>query len=204
MKERISDCLEATKVVAIIRGQSPEVCVKLAGAYREGGIRLVEVTFVPTGDPAGTVAATLNSGSTVLLEDYWKRFCPARANERSNLRFLRTMTAVLAVVSIGISLAVVWSTTDMTILSAWWLIQDVFSGGMLGLFLLSLLSRRSNGTAAATATVLALLTVLYITFGQRVWPLPVVLHTNLSIVLGTLVLVVSGFVLGIRGKGRNR
>ena len=144
-----------------------------------------------------TVAATLNSGSTVLLEDYWKRFCPSRATERNNIRFLRTMTVVLAVVSIGIALAVIWSTTDMTILSAWWLIQGVFSGGMLGLFLLSLVSKRSNGTAAAVATALAFLTLLYITFGQKVWPLPVFLHTNLSIVLGTLVLVVGGFALGL-------
>lgn len=143
-----------------------------------------------------TVAATLNSGSTVLLEDYWKRFFPARANERSNVRFLRTMTVALALVSIGIALAVIWSTTDMTILSAWWVIQGVFSGGMLGLFLLSIVSKRSTGFAALVATVLALLTVMYITFGQKVFPLPVVLHTNLSIVLGTLVLVVSGFVIG--------
>ena len=143
-----------------------------------------------------TVAATLNSGSTVLLEDYWKRFCPARANELSNLRFLRTMTVVLAAVSIGIALAVIWSTTDMTILSAWWVIQGVFSGGMLGLFLLSIVSKRTRGGAAAVATALAILTVVYITFGQKVMPLPVVLHTNLSIVLGTLVLVVGGFVIG--------
>ena len=143
-----------------------------------------------------TVAATLNSGSTVLLEDYWKRFCPSRANELSNLRFLRTMTVVLAAVSIGIALAVIWSTTDMTILSAWWVIQGVFSGGMLGLFLLSIVSKRTHGGAAAVATVLAILTVVYITFGQKVMPLPVALHTNLSIVLGTLVLVVGGFVIG--------
>lgn len=143
-----------------------------------------------------TVAATLNSGSTVLLEDYWKRFWPTRANERNNLVFLRTMTVILAVVSIGIALAVIWSTEDMTILSAWWMIQGVLSGGMLGLFLLSIVSKRTNGTAAAIATVLAMLTVAYITFGQRFFPLPVVLHTNLSIVFATLVLVVAGFVVG--------
>ena len=131
-----------------------------------------------------------------MLEDYWKRFCPEKATERNNLRFLRTMTVVLALVSIGIALAVIWSTSDMTILSAWWVIQGVFSGGMLGLFLLSVVSKRANGAAAAVATVLAMLTVAYITFGQRFLPLPVALHTNLSIVLGTLVLVLGGFVLG--------
>lgn len=151
-----------------------------------------------------TVAATLNSGSTVLLEDYWKRFLPSKATERNNIFFLRVMTVVLAIISIGIALAVIWSTTDMTILSAWWMIQGVLSGGMLGLFLLSIISKRANGVAAAIATILALLTVAYITFGQKVLPLPVFLHTNLSIVLGTLMLVVGGFVLGMFVNGERK
>ena len=56
-KEDIKTCFEATKVVAIIRGMSPEICVKLAKAYWEGGIRFVEVTFNQIGDPAATVTA---------------------------------------------------------------------------------------------------------------------------------------------------
>ena len=55
--ENVNDVLSATKVVAIIRGMAPEVCVKLAGAYQEGGIRLVEVTFDQSGDPQATVTA---------------------------------------------------------------------------------------------------------------------------------------------------
>jgi len=43
-KEAVKKCIEATKVVAIIRGMAPDVCVNLAKAYQEGGIRLVEVT----------------------------------------------------------------------------------------------------------------------------------------------------------------
>ncbi|MCQ2394303.1 MAG: bifunctional 4-hydroxy-2-oxoglutarate aldolase/2-dehydro-3-deoxy-phosphogluconate aldolase [Kiritimatiellae bacterium] len=34
-----------------------EICVKLAGAYQEGGIRLVEVTFDQLGDPQATATA---------------------------------------------------------------------------------------------------------------------------------------------------
>ena len=147
-----------------------------------------------------TIAATLNSGSTVLLEDYWKRFAHQRANGRSNLVFLRTMTVALAVLSIAIALGIVWFTRGTSILSAWWTILSVFSGGMLGLFLLSILSRRSRGTAAAVATVLGLLTVAYLSFGQRFFPLPKPLHVNLSIVFGTVVLVVSGLVLTLFAK----
>ena len=56
-KEEIKTCIEATKVVAIIRGMAPDICVKLAKAYQEGGIRLVEVTFNQVGNLADTVTA---------------------------------------------------------------------------------------------------------------------------------------------------
>lgn len=56
-KEEIKRCIEATKVVAIIRGMTPDVCVRLAKAYQEGGIRLVEVTFDQVGNLADTMTA---------------------------------------------------------------------------------------------------------------------------------------------------
>ena len=56
-KAEVKERVEATKVIAIIRGMEPDVCVRLAQAYRSGGIRLVEVTFDQTGDPRKTVAA---------------------------------------------------------------------------------------------------------------------------------------------------
>lgn len=56
-REEVIKCIEATKVVAIIRGMAPEICVKLAKAYREGGIRLVEVTFNQVGNLEDTVTA---------------------------------------------------------------------------------------------------------------------------------------------------
>lgn len=57
MKEGILKTLGETKVVAIIRGMDPDVCLKLAESYLSGGIRLVEVTFDQTGDPKRTVDA---------------------------------------------------------------------------------------------------------------------------------------------------
>ena len=52
MKAEVLKALEETKVVAIIRGGvDPAVCVRLAKAYAEGGLRLVEVTFDQAGDP---------------------------------------------------------------------------------------------------------------------------------------------------------
>jgi len=57
MREDVLKALDETKIVAIIRGMDPEICVRLADAYVRGGIRLVEVTFDQTGDPKKTVEA---------------------------------------------------------------------------------------------------------------------------------------------------
>ena len=57
MKADVLKATAETGVVAIIRGMEPETCVRLAEAYFEGGIRLVEVTYNQAGDPETTVAA---------------------------------------------------------------------------------------------------------------------------------------------------
>ena len=57
VEEQIVQSVKQTRVVAIIRGMAPEICVKLAESYRSGGIRLVEVTFDQTGDLRKTAEA---------------------------------------------------------------------------------------------------------------------------------------------------
>jgi len=155
-----------------------------------------------------TIAATLNSGSAVLLEDYWKRFARKRANERTNLAFLRAMTVALAGLSVAIALGIVWLTRGTSILSTWWTILSVFSGGMLGLFLIGAFSRRTRPAHAVAAAVVGFVLTLWVTLGQKALPLPFGLHPNLSIVLATLSIVIVGFALGAafgrRPSRRNR
>ena len=139
-----------------------------------------------------TVAATLNSGSTVLLEDYYKRFFPGKADAGRNIRFLRAMTVLLTVASICVAVAVMNVSSALTV---WWGMQSVLSGGMLGLFLLGAYSKRTTSTQAAVATVLGVLVVVFITFGQSLLHLSPLLHVNLSIALGTLTLFLTGWLL---------
>lgn len=139
-----------------------------------------------------TIAATLNSGATVLFEDYFKKFAPNKVNAKNNIRFLRTMTVALTIFSIGVAVAVMNVESALTV---WWAMQSVLSGGMLGLFLLGVFTKRTTSSQAAIATILGLLTVAYISFGQKIWPLPSFIHMNLAIVLGTITIFFSGFVL---------
>lgn len=45
MRQEVIDCIRANRIIAIIRGFEPDICLKLAQAYYEGGIRMIEVTF---------------------------------------------------------------------------------------------------------------------------------------------------------------
>ena len=45
MKEEIIQAVREKRIVAIIRGFAPDICLRLAEAYAKGGIGLVEVTF---------------------------------------------------------------------------------------------------------------------------------------------------------------
>lgn len=138
-----------------------------------------------------TIAATLNSGATVLFEDYFKKFCPEKINPKANIRFLRTMTVALTIFSIGVAVAVMNVESALTV---WWAMQSVLSGGMLGMFLLGIFTKRTTSGQAAIATILGLITVIYITFGQKIWPLPEFIHMNLAIVLGTITIFFTGFI----------
>ena len=45
MKEDVEKLVCESRIIAIIRGFKPDICLKLADAYARGGIRMVEVTF---------------------------------------------------------------------------------------------------------------------------------------------------------------
>lgn len=45
MKEQVIQNVLEKKIIAIIRGMEPEICVKLAEAFYAGGINMIEVTF---------------------------------------------------------------------------------------------------------------------------------------------------------------
>jgi SSS family solute:Na+ symporter len=82
-----------------------------------------------------------------------------------------------------------------SVLTTWWAAQSVLSGGMLGLFLLGAFARRTRAQHAAVATALGVITVFWIVFGSRLTGISSALHVNLSIVVGTVALVVSGVFL---------
>ena len=72
-------------------------------------------------------------------------------------------------------------------LDAWWALSSIFSGGMLGLFLLGYLSKKARHIDAAIGVVCGLVALIWAVVDPLV-------HANLAIVFGTILVFLVGFL----------
>ncbi|HAH98579.1 MAG TPA: hypothetical protein DCO70_04535 [Verrucomicrobiales bacterium] len=150
-----------------------------------------------------SIDTSLNSSSTIALQDFYRRWFRPGASEGESLRFLRIMTVVFGLVGTSVALAMMGV---KSILDAWWKISGVFAGGMLGLFLLGFISRRATNAGAAIGATIGVLVILWMTFtpdmeGELRW-FRSPFHANMITVIGTLSIFLVGLgasrVLGRR------
>ena len=91
-----------------------------------------------------------------------------------------------------------------SLLDAWWELSGIFAGGMLGLFLLGMISRRTKNAEAFTAVILGLVVILWMTLSDRLPAnyafLKNPLHKNMVIVVGTLTIFLAGLLLTARKR----
>ena len=151
-----------------------------------------------------SIDTSLNSSSTIALQDFYRRWFRPSATDAESLRFLRIMTVVFGLIGTSVALAMMGV---KSILDAWWKISGVFAGGMLGLFLLGFISRRATNAGAALGATIGVLVILWMTFtpdmeGELGW-FRSPFHSNMITVIGTL----SIFLVGLgasRILGRKR
>ncbi len=142
-----------------------------------------------------TIASSLNSSATILLNDFYRRHVRPDADERRSMRVLHGGTAAWGVAGTLIALAMVHVRSA---LDAWWSLAGIFSGGMLGLFLLGLAARRVGSRVALGAVTAGVLVILWMSLSpdwtalQAEWRSP--FHSFLIIVFGTATILVVGFV----------
>jgi SSS family solute:Na+ symporter len=81
-------------------------------------------------------------------------------------------------------------------LDTWWTLASVFSGGMLGLFLLGYFTRRTRNPEAVGGVIVGLLVILWMSVPD--W-FPFMPHLNafLAIVFGTSAVFLTGFLLSL-------
>jgi SSS family solute:Na+ symporter len=145
-----------------------------------------------------TVSTSINSTATIILSDYYKRYMNSDANEKSSMKILYAASLIFGTLSIVIALAL---TGVGSVLDAWWGLASIFSGGMLGLFLLGYLSKSVNNIDAAIGVIVGFVVIVWMSlspifFTDGKWlNFRSPIHSNLTIVFGTLTIFLVGFVL---------
>ncbi|MGB7343777.1 MAG: sodium:solute symporter [Pirellulaceae bacterium] len=143
-----------------------------------------------------SIDTSLNSSATVFLKDIYGRYIDHNVSEGRAMLVLRTATIVIGVIGTATAVILIG---QQSILDAWWKLQGIFAGGMLGLFLLGLVARSANGGAALVSVIIGVLVIGWMTFfpvieNQPEW-LRNPLHTNMTIVIGTLTIFLVGLLV---------
>ena len=138
-----------------------------------------------------TVATSINSSATIVLADFVNHFSKKEASDKRDMRSLYTTSFVVGIV--GIVIGILMMQVD-GVLDAWWTLASIFSGGVLGLFLLTLISRTPNRTASIIAAVTGMVVVIWIALMQVTSSAPAI-NGKLAIVFGTTVIMLVGFLL---------
>lgn len=138
-----------------------------------------------------TVATSINSSATIVLSDFVQHFSKKERNDKKDMKTLYLTSLVVGIV--GIIIGILMMQVD-GVLDAWWTLASIFSGGVLGLFLLTLIARKPNRVASITAAVAGMLVVIWIALMQVTSAEPAI-NGKLAIVFGTTVIMLVGFLL---------
>ncbi len=146
-----------------------------------------------------TISTSLNSSATVILTDYFKKSLKGDGAEKKSMKILYTSTFLFSIVSIGIAIAMI---NVQSALEAWWKLASIFSGGMLGLFLLGFFVPRVKSRAAVIGMVVGVLVIGWMSLSPLIFTAGNLqkyaspFHSYLSIVFGTSMIFVVGFIIG--------
>ena len=143
-----------------------------------------------------TVSTSLNSSATLVMTDWYKRFVRQNATEAQSMRVLYATTIVWGLLGTCVALLLIQVTSA---LDAWWKMSGIFGGGMLGLFLLGMISRKAKNPAAVTGVILGVLVICWMTLSPQLSSLPKGLrssfHASMIPVFGTLLILLVGLIL---------
>ncbi len=93
-----------------------------------------------------SIDTSLNSSATVVLKDIYQRYVDPEVSERVAMNVLRISTVAIGLIGTSVAVALIG---QKSILDAWWKLQGIFAGGMLGLFLLGIIARRAQRRCCA-------------------------------------------------------
>jgi SSS family solute:Na+ symporter len=142
-----------------------------------------------------TISSSMNSAATIYLKDIHHPFIGKPGNDKNDLMILKIATLVFGLISIIAAIAMIGV---QSVLDAWWVLSGIFSGGLLGLFLLGWLTRVNN-PSAIIAVIIGILCTIWMTIPGILPPgfewLKSPFHANMIIVIGTLAIFLSGLLI---------
>jgi SSS family solute:Na+ symporter len=157
-----------------------------------------------------TVSTSVTSAATIILTDYVRPFFlkarqvtdhlrhhdPADHHKHQKLELAIVRLSSFGVGLLGACVAIAMLSVE-SIIDAWWTLSSIFSGGMLGLFLLGCIPQTINRWAALAGCFAGIVVIAWISLAS-LWRLPGLhLHPYLAIVLGTTVIFLTGFLATI-------
>lgn len=138
-----------------------------------------------------SVSTSINSSATVLLSDFYKR--SRERGEKESKRFLIGSSVVMGALSIGIAL--LFNGVE-SVLDTWWALASIFSGGVLGLFLVAYLMPTVSRKLVSVSLLIGLATIILFSLTAFIPSLAVLkVHPNFIIIIGTTLTVLTSFVL---------
>jgi SSS family solute:Na+ symporter len=147
-----------------------------------------------------TISTSINSSATVILTDFFRASADNPHSNRRSMVVLYISSLIFSLLSISVAVAMI---NVKSALDAWWKLASIFSGGMLGLFLLGFLAPKIKSTAAIIGVVAGVLIIGWMSLtplipeGKFLSAFASPFHSYLSIVFGTLVLFITGFIVGV-------
>ena len=148
-----------------------------------------------------SMSTSVNSAATIVLTDYYKRYFNPKPSEKTSMMVLYISSLIFGVLGILVGLALI---RVKSALDTWWALASIFSGGMLGLFLLGYFVKKARNINAVIGVSIGVLVIcwmslspIYFTKGYLInFRSP--FHTNLTIVIGTTIIFLVGFLLSKR------
>ena len=166
--------------------------------------------FIVNGLPVGLrgllIASIFAAGMSLKarnVTDRLRHHDPADHHKHQKLELAVVRLSSFGVGILGACVAIAMLSVE-SIIDAWWTLSSIFSGGMLGLFLLGCIPQKINRMAALLGCIAGIVVIAWISLAEM-WNLPGPhLHPYLAIVLGTSVIFLVGFLATfiVRGHGK--
>jgi SSS family solute:Na+ symporter len=168
------------------------------------------VTSIPTGlvglivsailsAAMSTISSGMNASATVFTEDIYKRYFNRSATDKQKMKILYAGTVVFGLLGMGTGIVMIGS---KSILDIWWELSGIFAAGMLGIFLLGMISKHTGNQQALIAAIIGILVIMWLSLSPllpaQYAGLKNPVHKNLTIVIGTLTIFLTGTFLAKR------